>query len=94
MKKAGILEFAALIVLTVAHAHAATARLAATATVTGSCAVVAPASIPYGSADVSVINVSCSSGTPSSVGLSINDVNPNAPASGVPEVGAMATVSY
>jgi len=94
MKIAGVSGFAVMIALTVANVHAATAEIGATATVTGNCAVVAPASIPPGSADVSIINVNCSSGTPSSVGLAVNKKNPNMAASGVPEVGATATVNY
>jgi hypothetical protein len=92
MKKAGVSVFAVMIALTVANVHAATAQLGATAMVTGTCTVVAPASIPSDSADVSVIHVSCSSGTPSSVVLAVN--NPDAPAPGVPEAGVIATVSY
>lgn len=92
MKKACVSGCVVTIALAVAHVHAATAQFGATATVTGTCAVVAPASIPSDSADVSVIHVSCSSGTPASVGLAVN--NPDAPASGVPEAGVIATVSY
>ncbi len=98
MKKADILKLAAMIALAVANAHAAAVQMAASATVTEKCAVVAPGSIPAESAVAgnanSLVNVNCFSGTAYSVRLGINDATQNKPASAVSKTDAIYTVTY
>jgi len=85
------------------HAHAVTVQIMASATVTGTCTVVTPASIPlHAYRDISaagtlnhVVNVNCSSGTTYDLALSdgpTNILQPALPQNG--ESNQIITVTY